>query len=158
MSWPPALGAALGGSRAPLTSCPDQVLRAADAAALRSLSAELASRRVRSLAVITDDSPRSAAAARVVAEVGRQLGVTVTRRLPGGVDQGGLSSADAVLLGRRSPYDRPSASARVGRAVPRYGTYFAPWLLDGQLVSAAGGFALAALPFDPSSDDVLGPI
>jgi putative copper export protein len=143
-----ALGATLGGSRAPLTDCPDRALRPLDATALDALVNQLAGRGVKNLAVLHDGTARSAAALAVVQKAAGAQHVAVKAQSASapnltGVDaavmvSGWQPTADALVATRKHP--------------PLYGTYVAPWLFTTPLVAAAGGSTYAPLHFDPQGD------
>jgi hypothetical protein len=145
-----ALGAVLGGSRGPLTGCPAQQLRAADARALTALVGQLAGRGVHTLGLVADSTPRAVAAAAAVRAAASGAGVRVARlaaSLPGALPDVVLSVAGAA--------DTRTALAAAADKPPRYGSYVAPWLMDAPLVAAGGGSAFAALPFDPQGDQAM---
>jgi hypothetical protein len=143
-----ALGATLGGSRAPLTECPDHALRPIDAAALQALTTHLVGRGLKTLAVIHDDTPRSSAALDTVRSIADAHHVVVRAVEATATD---LASSDAAVAVTGW---QPTAGAFVGnrKHPPLYGIYVAPWLLDTPMVAAAGGSTYAALPFDPQGD------
>ena len=138
-----ALGFLLGGSEAPLRACPSAALSAPDAESLRLLVRNLAGRKVTTLRLVADGSPRSIAAEKLVrAAAGDALEVR-TR-----------GSADAVLaVAGWGPAGSALAALRSG-SPPLYGTYLAPWLVHASIVAGTGTAPLAALPFDPQSGPV----
>jgi putative copper export protein len=138
-----ALGALLGGSESPLTVCPHQILRPADADALRATVLELVRRGARSATLITDDTPRGRAAAGTVRSAAAAAGMPIRNAAP---------AADVVIATAGWAVTDAALRDRSGRE-PLYGTYLAPWLMQAEIVAAAGGAPLAVLPFDP-----LGPV
>ena len=140
-----ALGAALGGSRAPLAACPSESLAPTDAAALRGLVASVGARGAQSLRLIIDSSPRGVAAEREVRAAARsaQLGVFTQGRPARG-------NVDAVIALAGWQVSRAALATLRSWTPPLYGTYLAPWLMQAAVVAAAGGSPLAALPFDPN--------
>lgn len=138
-----ALGALLGGSHRPLVACPHQTLTPADADALRATVRELVRRGARSAGLISEDTPRSRAAAVTVRSAAAAAGMTIRqagRAADALIATAGWVATDEFLRSRSSRQ-------------PTYGTYVAPWLMQAKLVAAAGGSLLAVLPFDP-----LGPV
>jgi hypothetical protein len=134
-----ALGTLVARSAAPVTSCPADRLAGPDAATLRELVGFLAVRRVPSLTVVADSSPRSRAAAAVVRTAAAARHLTVTARpAPAGVQLvvAGWERADAALR-RLLTAGRPAG-----------GVYLAPWLATGGLLQYSSG-AVVALRFDP---------
>lgn len=139
-----ALGAVLGGSRAPLAPCPSESLAPTDAVALHALVALLDKRGVRSLGLITDASPRGAAAEREVRSAARAARLRVFSQGSNG------GRVDAVIALAGWQVSRSELETLRAGTAPLYGTYLAPWLMQAALVAAGGGSPLAALPFDPA--------
>jgi hypothetical protein len=131
-----ALGAVLAGSRQRAGACPAQGLTGDDAGALRAMVSFVAGRHVAAVSVVSDGSPRGAAARQVVEAAARSAGLPVTA--PGDHPLfvlSGWSTADATL--------RDVAAGRV-RA---QGSYLAPWLLNGPLLATPSS-PLLPLRFD----------
>lgn len=144
-----ALGAALGGSRQPLTTCPAQALAPADAGALRAVVAGLAARGAKALRLITDTSLRGVAAERAARAAAKAAGLTVRELDPSGLPTG---RTDAVLAVAGWEVTRTGLAAVAGTP-PLYGIYLAPWLVQATVVGATGTSPLAALPFDPAGPE-----
>ena len=142
-----ALGGVLGGSKAPLAACPAEGLAAADAIALRALVGSLGARGVKRLTVITDTSPRGAAAEREVRAAARTTGVAVTEGPPTAV------GAEAVLAIAGWQISELRLTQLKAGPPPLYGTYLAPWLVQASMVAATGTSPLAVLPFDPAGPE-----
>ncbi len=140
-----ALGAALGGSRLPLTSCPSQALSDRDADALRALITYLDGRKVRTLRLVTDVTPRGRAAQATVAAEAKEAGIAVTT-----VDK---ADATLALAGWEAAHRGLADLAK--SAPPTYGTFLAPWLLQDPIVAATGTSPLTPLGFNPDSPAVL---
>lgn len=136
-----ALGALVAGATSGVTSCPADRLDGADAATLRELVGFLSTRRVSSLGVVADSSPRSRAAAAVVrtAAAAHHLAVTA---------EGAPSGVLVIVAG----WGRADATVRrvLTTATPVGGLYLAPWLAAGGLLEYSSG-AVVALRFDPYS-------
>ncbi|HEY2830851.1 MAG TPA: hypothetical protein VGJ14_00390 [Sporichthyaceae bacterium] len=145
-----ALGAVLGGSRRPLTTCPSQSLAPTDAAALRAQVAFLGGRGVKRLKVIVDGSPRGIAAEHEVRAASRAAKISVLA-----ANAPITELTDAVLAVAGWQVSQPALARLQAGPAPRYGTYLAPWLMQASLVDAAGGAPLAVLPFDPAGQSAL---
>ena len=143
-----ALGAGLAGSKAPLAACPSDALAPADATALRALVGSLGSRGVKRLTLITDTSPRGAAAEREVRAAARTAGIAVAEGLPAD----GKPEALLAVAGWQISELRLAQYNNTGTP-PLYGTYLAPWLVQAAMVAATGGSPLTVLPFDPTGPD-----
>jgi hypothetical protein len=139
-----ALGSLLGGSVAPLGACPSHALTEPDADSLRLLVHNLAGRKVRTLRLVTDSTPRAAAAERLVRTAAAADRVTVRAEGPG----------DAILAVSGWGVARRALGVLRSEPPPLYGTYLAPWLVHASIVSVTGTAPLAALPFDPQSEPV----
>jgi hypothetical protein len=127
-------------------SCPADRLRTADAAALRAALGFLASRGDHALTLVTDGSPRSAAAEAVVRSTTTRLGLTVTapdRPLGPLVLVAGWTRAEAVLH-----------DVAAGR-LPGRGSYLAPWLMTPPLLEISAG-QLLPLDFSPTGPEAFG--
>ncbi|TYC10249.1 hypothetical protein [Actinomadura syzygii] len=140
-----ALGALVAGTRGADVPCPADRLDAADADALRATVAFIAGRRVRSVHLVGDGSPRSAAAEAVVREACAKAGVTVAAKAAADrpvVVVAGWSGADATL--------RDLARG----ALRGQGAYLAPWLLTAPLLAVPAGQMLP-LRFSPRDPEPL---
>jgi hypothetical protein len=134
-----ALGALVAGRATGVTSCPADALAGPDAATLREVVGFLATRRVTSISVVADSSPRSRAAAEVVRSAAAAHHLTVTPdATPTGVRLvvAGWRRADETLR------------SLLGGGTPVGGVYLAPWLATGGLLQYSSG-AVVALRFDP---------
>jgi hypothetical protein len=147
-----ALGGLLAGTNpaaslteaAPL-ACPSQSLTEADASSLRDTVAFLASRRIRALDLVSDDSPRSHAAADLVR-------TEATRRhLPISASPG---AGDTLLVvsGWSQGKDALGKATTAADRVPDGGIVLAPWLLTGGVLGSASSEVLA-LRFNPQNVD-----
>ncbi|HTJ35918.1 MAG TPA: CopD family protein, partial [Dactylosporangium sp.] len=141
-----AMGAVLGGSRLPMGPCPSQSFTPEDALALSGLVAHLHTRGVHQLRLITDATPRGAAAETAIRSAARANGIAVVEA--GAAPAGAAPQATLAIAG----WEVSQAALETLRAqpAPLYGTYLAPWLVQAGIVAAAGGSPLAALPFDPA--------
>jgi hypothetical protein len=124
-------------------TCPSDALDAADADALKILVRTLAEHGVRTATLAADDSPRSVAAADVVRTEGAARGVTFVD----GPDKG---SALIVLSGWAAASDTLTDTGRraLDTATHLGGTYLAPWLLTGGVVTASSS-SVVPLTFSP---------
>jgi len=119
--------------------CPSGNLTATDAGAVRALVTFLAARGNTGLALVEDDSPRSAAAARVVRETAARFTIAISA--PDGARRPlivvtGWQKADELLR-----------DVKDGR-LPAQGTYLAPWLVTAPLMAIPAA-ELTALPYNP---------
>jgi hypothetical protein len=133
------LGAVVAGRATAVTSCPADRLAGPDAATLREVVGFLATRRVTSVSVVADSSPRARAAADVVRSAAAAHHLTVT--------------ADATPTGVRivvAGWHRADETLRrlLGGGAPVGGVYLAPWLATGGILQYSSG-AVVALRFDP---------
>ena len=139
-----ALGGLIADRPVALESCPAEALDDADTASLRGLLGFLTGRGLGSVALLTDSSPRSVAAERLVREIAGAHGVPVV-----GVETGG---ADAlVVLSGWAPAS--TELAKVGVAQQRepvfgHGVYLAPWLLTTPVVTSVAS-VIVPLRFNP---------
>lgn len=147
-----ALGGLLAGADpsssltwAPPLACPSQSLTAADGSSLRDTVTFLAGRGIRALDVISDDSPRSRAAADLVRTEAAQ------RHLP-------ISATPAegdtllVVSGWARAKDALGKATDAATGVPNGGIVLAPWLLTGGVLGSASSEVLA-LTFNPQNLD-----
>jgi hypothetical protein len=141
-----ALGALLGGSVEPLTSCPSQSLSERDAGALRALVANLAGRKVTSVRLVGDRTPRSVAADKVITDAARKAGIKVSTK----------DRSDAVIATAGWETAHAALSERAHSTPATFGVYLAPWLLQASIVAATGTSPLSPLWFDPDSEAVVG--
>ncbi len=148
-----AMGAVLGGSRAPLAACPSDDLSPPDAVSFRALVGSLQTRGVKRLTLITDRTPRGLAAEKLVRPLAREAGMTVRERTVG-AGEAGAGKADAVLAIAGWEVSENVLTALAAEKPPLYGIYLAPWLVQAAVVRAAGGSPLAVLTFDPTGPDV----
>ncbi|NKQ58298.1 hypothetical protein HFP15_36150 [Amycolatopsis sp. K13G38] len=128
-----ALGGLVAGRQEALTSCPSASLSEEDAGSLTKMLAFLARRGAKAVTLVSDDSPRGAAAATVV----RAAGLRVTSEpSPDGalVVVSGWEKAYQALTGPLPSY--------------LYGVYLAPWLLNGPIVKSVPSSTIP-LRFDP---------
>lgn len=137
-----ALGAYLGGSRLPMGPCPSQSLSAEDAAALGGLIANLKTRDVKVVRLISDATPRGVAAVKVVKQATKANGISL-------LTYGDAGKADATLSVAGWEVSQAALADLREKSPPLYGTYLAPWLVQAGIVRTAGGSPLSALPFDP---------
>lgn len=124
-------------------TCPSDALDAADAGALTILVRTLAEHGVRTATLAGDGSPRSAAAADLVRTEGAVRGVTFVE----GPDK---DSALIVLSGWAAASDTLTGAGRRALATATHlgGTYLAPWLLTGGVVTASSS-SVVPLTFGP---------
>ncbi|WP_406632488.1 DUF6239 family natural product biosynthesis protein [Amycolatopsis sp. WGS_07] len=122
--------------------CPSVSLAGPDAAALRATIAFVARRGDKQLLLDSDDSPRSAAAARVVRESAAAAGIAVSVA----ADAGSARLPVAAVGGWAGSRTLLEKVAR-GR-VPAQGVYLAPWLVSRPLLAIPAG-QLFVLPYDP---------
>ncbi|MEK6441281.1 hypothetical protein [Pseudonocardia sp. T1-2H] len=124
-------------------SCPSDALDPADAGALTILVRTLAEHGVRTATLAADGSPRSVAAADLVRAEGAARGVTFVE----GPDK---DSALIVLSGWAAASDTLTGAGRRALDTATYlgGTYLAPWLLTGGVVTAASS-SVVPLTFGP---------
>lgn len=131
------LGALLSRAPRPLTSCPADTLEAADAEALQAMIRFVAARGVHGVGIHTDTSPRGTRAAAVVRAAAASEGLAV--HPPGKREPlfvlSGWASAEGMI--------RDVAAGRIAAE----GTYLAPWLLSGPLLTPPAGQVLP-LRFD----------
>ena len=133
------LGALIAGQETPLRRCPSQELSPADSAALRGMIGFIAARGMRHVTLVSDTSPRSLLAAKVVRTVceAHHIAVGTPRDHPGGpvVIVSGWAGADSAL------------NQVAEGQLPSEGTYLGPWLLDEPLLEYPAG-QLLPLGFD----------
>jgi hypothetical protein len=119
------LGALLARAPRPLTSCPADQLADADADALRAMVLFVARKGASALALAVDASPRGTQAAAVVRAAAARNGIAV--HPPGAREPlfilTGWPGADMIV------------SAVAADRLPAEGTYLAPWLLAGPLLT-----------------------
>ncbi|MDL4776710.1 hypothetical protein [Actinomadura xylanilytica] len=137
-----ALGGLAAGRAEPLRACPADGLDARDAAALRATVRFIAARRARSITLIGDSSPRSAAAARAVRAASGAAGITVA-------DRPRPEQPIVVVSGWSTAHTRLRDVAK-GR-LPGAGAYLAPWLLAAPLLTIPAG-QLLPLRFSPRDE------
>ncbi|MGI5238463.1 hypothetical protein [Dactylosporangium sp. CA-139066] len=131
-----ALGAVLAGSRERAGACPAQELTRDDAGALRAMVAFVAGRHAAAVSVVSDGSPRGAAARAVVESAARAAGLPVT----------GPGEHPLFVLSGWAAADATLRDVGAGR-VRAQGSYLAPWLLNGPLLTAPSA-PLLPLRFD----------
>jgi hypothetical protein len=124
-------------------ACPADRLDPADADAVRGMATHLAGRKVRSVVLLADGSPRSRAAEQAVRATLASAGVQVHT-------SGTQGEALVVLTGWSTAATRlAEVSARQDRTSTfPYGLYLAPWLLTDPVVRSAAS-VLVPLPYDP---------
>ena len=130
-----------GAPAADVMACPSDALSEADAAALRATVRSIVDRGVDSIRLVSDESPRSVAAAELVRTVAPEVDL---------VDRVDPDSALVVVSGwgpARAALEQASARAL---ETPTHlgGTYLAPWLLTPGVVTATASSVLP-LTFDP---------
>jgi hypothetical protein len=136
-----AVGALAGGGVAP-SRCPANELPAADAVGLVGAVRTLASRGAPDLRLVTDSTPRSAAAEAVVRKTAAETGMLITSaRQPGGATLV-LADADTAFTVLADHVNAPAP----------YGVYLAPWLAVGSLMHYSSG-AVVPIAFDPQGED-----
>ncbi|TDD49242.1 hypothetical protein E1288_20345 [Saccharopolyspora elongata] len=135
-----ALGGIAAGAPSVLDSCPSAALSTEDEDALRKQVGYLAAAGVPSIAVISDESPRSRTAADAVLSQAQQRGLAI-RDDPGG----------ALLV--VSGWSRAAEALESSNSGPGYiyGVHLAPWLLHGPVVNAVAGSSIP-LRFDPRDE------
>ncbi|GAB3434373.1 hypothetical protein [Flindersiella endophytica] len=138
------LGRLLAGAQPPQPlACPADRLDPPDAAAVRGMAAQLVTRKVRSVVLLADDSPRSQLAGQAVRAALARAHVAVRT-------SGTRGDALIVLTGWSPAAVRlAEVSARQDRTSTfPYGIYLAPWLLTDPVVGSAAS-VLLPLRFDP---------
>ncbi|MFI9384317.1 hypothetical protein [Kutzneria sp. NPDC052558] len=140
-----ALGGLLGGSRVALASCPSDVLSTEDSDSVRKLADYLKGRKIPSITVVGDGSPRAKAAEEVV----RQAGIPVS-------DTEQPNSALVVVAGWSDAAAELNKVAVEQTQKPTYiyGVYLAPWLLTAPLLKSVVSSAIP-LHFDPRDPQTL---
>ncbi|MGW1965251.1 hypothetical protein ACWCPD_33990 [Streptomyces sp. NPDC001935] len=134
-----ALGALLAGGERPLSSCPADRLRAADAGMLRSTVRFLAKRGARTVALRADGSPRDRAAAAVVRAAAAREKVTVVAP--------GEGAPPLIVVTGWAAAQAQVEEVEKGR-VRAEGTYLAPWLLSPPVLRPSAG-QIIPLRYDP---------
>jgi hypothetical protein len=147
-----ALGGLLAGADhsssltwAPPLGCPSQSLTQADASSLRDTVAFLGGRGIRALELVSDDSPRSHAAADLVRTEATQLRLPVSATPAAG-------DTLLVLSGWAQAKDALGKATVAADGVPNGGIVLAPWLLTGAVLGSASSEVLA-LRFNPQNVD-----
>ncbi|WP_173033367.1 hypothetical protein [Phytohabitans flavus] len=136
------LGAHLAGTATP-AACPADQLSPVDGAALRATVGFVAARKDRAITLVTDASPRSAAAAEVVRAAAAREGVTV---LPEGAPAKGPAVVVAGWEAAAAALDGVLTGGARAEA-----TYLAPWLFSPPLLAVPAG-QLVAAPFAPDGE------
>jgi len=142
-----AVAAAALASRANV-ACPSTNLADTDADALRALVTFLATRGTRELALAEDDSPRAAAAARVVRDTAARLNVAVST-----MDEVSRGRRPLIIVAGWQPAEDLLRAVAEGH-LPAQGAYLAPWLVTAPLLNIPAG-QLAVLPYDPDVGEPL---
>ncbi|WP_051773251.1 DUF6239 family natural product biosynthesis protein [Saccharothrix sp. NRRL B-16314] len=143
---PECASALLGGlvgepaARRGTSTCPAEALTTPDAEALRVVPAFLAGRGQRTISLVADDSPRSAAAARTVRESAEARGIRV-------VDD---PTAPVVVVSGWEAAAATVAAIAAGDH-PAQGSYLAPWLLTPPLLEPPAG-QVVPLTFTPTDE------
>jgi hypothetical protein len=133
-----ALGRLLSAHAVPLLSCPADEFGPADADALRATIRFIAGRGTGVIGLVTDRSPRSAAAAAVVRDEAARLNIMTAPAAAGRplLILAGWGTAAGAVQNVASGKTRAE------------GVYLAPWLLDTPLLTEPAG-QLLPLRFDP---------
>lgn len=143
------VGTALGGGVGTVRGCPSQTFDPEQAQALRSTVATMAAKGARSVRLVSDASPRSVAAARVVRDEGARAGLAFADGA-----ENDPNSALVVVSG----WDRAVAvlgeAGQRSRTTPTHlgGTFLAPWLLTGDVLRQTAS-AFLPLSFAPNEPD-----
>ncbi|MBW0103162.1 hypothetical protein [Pseudonocardia sp. KRD291] len=141
------LGAIVAGgpSAGTATRCPSQSLDPAQATALRALVQVLRTHGVPSVSLVSDSSPRSVAAANLVRAEGAKVGLRFPPNAATDPD-----SAVLVVSGWQGATATLQEAKQRSASGPTYlgGTYLAPWLLTGGVLSATPN-AVLPLTFTP---------
>jgi hypothetical protein len=145
-----ALGGLVAGRADVLTACPSDALAPEDGGALVKLVEFLAARKPAAITLVADDSPRGAAAAKLVRETAARTGLAVR-------PDAGPDTALVVVSGWAAGYTAMTRAAERQRLEPthQYGLYLAPWLLNGPIVNAVASASLP-LRFDPREATAVG--
>lgn len=145
-----ALGSLVAGRAEVLASCPSDVLSPDDAGALVKLVEFLGERKPAGITLVEDDSPRGAAAAKLVRETAARTRLAVR-------PDAGPDTALVVVSGWAAGYTAMTRAAESQRLQPthQYGLYLAPWLLTGPIVNAVASASLP-LRFDPREATAVG--
>ncbi|WP_410596001.1 hypothetical protein [Amycolatopsis sp. lyj-23] len=145
-----ALGGLVAGRADVLTACPADALAPEDGGALVKLVEFLAARKPAALTLVSDDSPRGVAAAKLVREAAARTGLAVR-------PDAGPDTALVVVSGWSAGYLAMTRAAELQRLQPthQYGLYLAPWLLNGPIVNAVASASLP-LRFDPREATAVG--
>jgi hypothetical protein len=145
-----ALGGLVAGRSDVLTACPSGALTPEDSGALVKLVEFLAGRKPSAITLVEDDSPRGAAAAKLVRETASRTGLAVR-------PDAGPDTALVVVSGWAPAYLAMTRTAESQRLEPthQYGLYLAPWLLNGPIVNAVASASLP-LRFDPREATAVG--
>ncbi|HEY3465750.1 MAG TPA: hypothetical protein VGL47_11515 [Amycolatopsis sp.] len=145
-----ALGSLVAGRAEVLASCPSDVLSPDDAGALVKLVEFLGERKPAGITLVGDDSPRGAAAAKLVRETAARTRLAVR-------PDAGPDTALVVVSGWAAGYTAMTRAAESQRLQPthQYGLYLAPWLLTGPIVNAVASASLP-LRFDPREATAVG--
>ncbi|MET8994867.1 hypothetical protein [Amycolatopsis sp. NPDC004169] len=145
-----ALGGLVAGRADVLAACPSDALAPEDGGALVKLVEFLAGRKPSALTLVSDDSPRGVAAAKLVRETAARTGLPVR-------PDAGPDTALLVVSGWGPGYTAMTRAAELQRLEPthQYGLYLAPWLLNGPIVNAVASASLP-LRFDPREAAAVG--
>ncbi|MGD9990762.1 hypothetical protein [Pseudonocardia sp.] len=131
------------GAEAPMPACPSDVLAAGDAVSLRAMTNFVGEHGVAAIRLVSDDSPRSQAAAGVVRDEAARHQVRL-------VDGPGADVALVVVGGWAQAADTLRTATLLAGEEPTYlgGTFLAPWLLTPSVVTQAQSSVLP-LEFSP---------
>ncbi|RTL65544.1 MAG: hypothetical protein EKK42_21295 [Pseudonocardiaceae bacterium] len=131
------------GAEAPMPACPSDVLAAGDAVSLRAMTNFVGEHGVAAIRLVSDDSPRSQAAATVVRDEAARHDVRL-------VDAPGADVALVVVGGWAQAADTLRTATQLAGEEPTYlgGTFLAPWLLTPSVVTQAQSSVLP-LEFSP---------
>ncbi len=129
--------------------CPAQSLDPGQARDLRSMVVTMAAKGARSVRLVSDASPRSVAAARLVREEGARAGLA----FPADAEND-PNSALVVVSGWEQAVATLGESGRRATTTPTHlgGTFLAPWLLTGDVLRQTAS-AFLPLPFAPNEPD-----
>ncbi|GAY07413.1 hypothetical protein [Pseudonocardia sp. N23] len=131
------------GAESPMPSCPSDVLADGDAVSLRAMTNFVGEHGVAAIRLMSDDSPRSVAAAAVVRDEAARHDVPL-------VDAPGSDVALVVVGGWAQAADTLRTATLLAGERPTYlgGTFLAPWLLTPSVVTQAQSSVLP-LEFSP---------
>ncbi|WP_339123528.1 hypothetical protein [Pseudonocardia sp. D17] len=132
-----------GATDVPMPACPSDALAPGDATSLSAMTNFVGEHGVGALRLVSDDSPRSRAAAAVVRDEAARHHLRL-------VDAPGTDVALVVVSGWEQAVSALQEATRLAGEAPTYlgGTFLAPWLLTPSVVTKAQSSVLA-LEFTP---------